>query len=526
MIDVKRIGRRIAEERKLVRHLSQEQMVEAMYGKLGVHWSQPDLSNIERACPAVWDLSKLDKIADFFEIPLQNLLFGSGMEERMAHYYGRRMEIRDLSREKPVKAHVRLMNAATGAKTFCENSIPHYGWGPYRVYALIEPLQMGKASDPCGPLRFERFRLYAFFEDGRDSMVGVMRGAMAPVFALMNMAHLGRLQSVVPPPVLDVVDPARRLNPWLALMMFAPTPEERAVHEAGFFGRLERLREHSGQPVYFIESVYVREDCRRQGMCRLMLDVLEYMFGQHAAWLNLEPTDGSEMEGDCPASGPEYTPSEIGQLSLNASIAERLGFLIDPELWTRRVAVGDGAGGTRLEERRVRKCAYKLPDYLREIVKDDGDLVERGRALQSEAQKAGKAWGAMAGRVLDGEGQEEGQEEAASGFGVDSAIRHGAFISEAWYVLPNGARRYCAVVKPKRGKPWCGVAEKSFLEHGLDIDVLARYAAAARAPEGARRKALELAELHCQGFRPEGPVPAEDFRQFLRSRRREDGRRS
>jgi hypothetical protein len=27
MIDVKRIGRRIAEERKLVRHLSQEQMV-------------------------------------------------------------------------------------------------------------------------------------------------------------------------------------------------------------------------------------------------------------------------------------------------------------------------------------------------------------------------------------------------------------------------------------------------------------------------------------------------------------------
>lgn len=53
MIDVKRIGRRIAEERKLVRHLSQEQMVEAMYGKLGVHWSQPDLSNIERACPAV-----------------------------------------------------------------------------------------------------------------------------------------------------------------------------------------------------------------------------------------------------------------------------------------------------------------------------------------------------------------------------------------------------------------------------------------------------------------------------------------
>ena len=132
MIDVKRIGRRIAEERKLVRHLSQEQMVEAMYGRLGVHWSQPDLSNIERACSAVWDLSKLDKLADFFEIPLQNLLFGSGMEERMAHYYGRRMEIRNLSREKPVKAHVRLMNAATGAKTFCENSIPHYGWRPYR----------------------------------------------------------------------------------------------------------------------------------------------------------------------------------------------------------------------------------------------------------------------------------------------------------------------------------------------------------------------------------------------------------
>ncbi|MCR5258441.1 MAG: helix-turn-helix domain-containing protein, partial [Desulfovibrio sp.] len=278
MIDVKRIGRRIAEERKLVRRLSQEKMVEAMYDKLGVHWSQPDLSNLERAGTAIWDLSKLDKIADFFEIPLQNLLFGSGMEERMERYYGRHMEIRNLSGEKPAKEHVRLLNAATGDKTFDESGIPHYGWGPYTVYALFEPLQIGGSGDPCGPVRFDRFRLYAFFENG---MVGVLRGTMAPVFALMNMAHLGRLQQAVPLPVLDVVDPAQHLNPWLPLMMFAPAPEERAVHEAGFFGRLEQLREHSGKPVFLVESVYVREDCRQKGMCRLMLDVLEHLFGEH-----------------------------------------------------------------------------------------------------------------------------------------------------------------------------------------------------------------------------------------------------
>ena len=501
MIDVKRIGRRIAEERKLVRHLSQEKMVEAMYDKLGVHWSQPDLSNIERAGTAIWDLAKLDKIADFFEIPLQNLLFGSGMEERMERYYGRHVEICNLSKEKPAKEHVRLLDIATGDKKFNENSIPHYGWGPYTVYALFEPLQIENSCAKCGPVRFDKFRFYAFFE---NSLVGAMLGTMTPVFSLMNMEHLGRLQGIVPASVLDIVDPARYLNPWLPLMMFAPTPEERAVHEASWFERLERLREHSGKPVYLVESVYVREDCRQKGMCRLMLDVLEHVFGQHTTWLNLEPTDGAELEIDCPAGGPAYTPSKLGQLSLNASIAEWLGFTVDPDLWTRRVAVDDGAGGTKLEERRVRKCAFKLPDYIREIVKDDGDLVERGRAVQSEAQKAQKEYSSMAGGVLD----QDGMEEAYDGFDIIDGFRYGAFIVEVWYTLPSGAKRYCAAVRPKRGEPWCGVAETSFFRNGLDIAVLARYGTAAEAPAGARREALELAEEHCARLTPEMLVPA------------------
>ena len=134
--------------------------------------------------------------------------------------------------------------------------------------------------------------------------------------------------------------------------------------------------------------------------------------------------------------------------------------------------------------------------------------------VQSEAQKAQKEYRVMAGGELSGAADPE---EASGVFGVDSAVRHGAFISEAWFALRNGARRYCAVIKPKRGKPWCGVAEKSFLEHGLDIDVLARYGSSAKAPEGAVRKALQMAELYCSGIGPEMPVPAEEFLKRLKS---------
>lgn len=63
-LDYEKIGRRIAEERKHFRKVSQEKMAE----DLGMY--QADISNLERAKSGsgIYDLHKLELIADYFGI--------------------------------------------------------------------------------------------------------------------------------------------------------------------------------------------------------------------------------------------------------------------------------------------------------------------------------------------------------------------------------------------------------------------------------------------------------------------------
>ena len=71
MINEENIGKRIRILRKQ-KHVSQERMAE----ELGMY--QADISNLERAMggSGISDLFKLDMIADYFEIPLVELLTG------------------------------------------------------------------------------------------------------------------------------------------------------------------------------------------------------------------------------------------------------------------------------------------------------------------------------------------------------------------------------------------------------------------------------------------------------------------
>ena len=64
----------------------------------------------------------------------------------------------------------------------------------------------------------------------------------------------------------------------------------------------------------------------------MLMDLLQHIFGNHTAWLNLEPTNGTELQNGY-LRYPDYTISDIGQINLNASIAERLGFTIDSTIW-------------------------------------------------------------------------------------------------------------------------------------------------------------------------------------------------
>lgn len=141
---------------------------------------------------------------------------------------------------------------------------------------------------------------------------------------------------------------------------------------------MRRIHELGSVGVAFIESVYVREDFRRHGIFRMCLDLLRRTCPDSILWLNMEPNSGEQLQG----APQTYTVSELGQLNLNASIAERLGFTVDPDTWHLQAETVTPDGQTETKIILARKCAYWLPDPIRELVKEDGDLVALGRAKQ------------------------------------------------------------------------------------------------------------------------------------------------
>ena len=121
---------------------------------------------------------------------------------------------------------------------------------------------------------------------------------------------------------------------------------------------------------------------------RMMLDVAEMMAEEPIIWLNLEPTAGYELEEEY-TYYPEYINAAIGQLNENAAIAEKLGFTIDPDVWHKRVYVGneeDDDKDLEYEVIEMRKCAFKIPNNIKKIIRNDGNLVAIGRAKQAVQQ--------------------------------------------------------------------------------------------------------------------------------------------
>lgn len=131
MINYEKIGQRIAEQRKYIRRLSQERLAE----ELGMY--QADISNLEKAKKGsgITDLSKLDFIADYFEISLENLLFGKG-DKDMPKYTGSKMEL-IASKKKVKKAHQEILSKLTGNDADKIGGIT-FECGPYSVYVLEE----------------------------------------------------------------------------------------------------------------------------------------------------------------------------------------------------------------------------------------------------------------------------------------------------------------------------------------------------------------------------------------------------
>ena len=166
MIDFDAIGKRIFEERKYLHRVSQEKMAE----DLGM-W-QADISNLEKAKSGsgITDLEKLDRIAEYFNMPLETLLFGR-RQDQMEKYQGSKMQLKETTRKKS-KKHETLLRKLMGLPSdeTAENAldiIPTFECGPYTIYAPNERQMMlsGGSGNNMVPPYITKLHIYVVYQD-------------------------------------------------------------------------------------------------------------------------------------------------------------------------------------------------------------------------------------------------------------------------------------------------------------------------------------------------------------------------
>jgi transcriptional regulator with XRE-family HTH domain len=382
LIDYEQIGKRINEQRKYLHGISQEKMAE----DLGLY--QADISNLEKAKKGsgITDLSKLDMIADYFDIPLQILLFGSEYEIRPV-YTRSKMRLRK-SKRRIRSSHQKYLEQLLGAPIV--TTAPEvFDCGPYTLYCAIE-FQILTGTDSSNGAnglqticQIQHLHIYVFLG---NEVLGVTTAAVATMFQHINLRALKFLQDIIPSDILDVTDVRRILDPYWALYCFTDDEKDKHFLMEKSASRMELLlKAGADRKIVYIESMYIREDSRRHGLARMCIDFIEQKYPGCILWLNMEPTSGLELVAPLPVQ-PIYTTSELGQLNLNASIAEHLGFFVDPDTWHRWVS-SVGSNGKEIKSLQlVRKCAYRIPPEIHNIIKNDGDLVQTGRMAQHLTQ--------------------------------------------------------------------------------------------------------------------------------------------
>jgi hypothetical protein len=164
------------------------------------------------------------------------------------------------------------------------------------------------------------------------------------------------------------------------LYKYAKSEEERATVAPQMEHRSDAII-HTGEErvIYYVENAYVREDCRCNGIFRMMIDLLKMLSEACIIRLSLEPTSGAELdtEYDCI---PTYEASTLGQIHLNASIAEHLGFTIDTATVNRKAERLEEDCTVVLETVPIRRNAYYFPKRIRNLLNGDRELLAQGRA--------------------------------------------------------------------------------------------------------------------------------------------------
>ena len=374
MIEYEKIGKRIMEERKYIRHISQERMAE----DLGMY--QADISNLEKAKSGITDLAKLDLVAGYLGMPLETLLFGR-RQDQMEKYHGTKMQLK-MNRKRRSQKHSTLLKKLMGLdeKTLSAlDSVRSYECGPYMVYAATE-LQHPISGTASLPNTLVKVHLYVIYQ---DEVIGCMTANVTTMMQHLNAPSFEALRTMIMQDIFNLDDAYFVLNPYHTLFNYCSDDEEETELIRNLMEqRLEALRQAGeDRRILYIESTYVNEECRQKGIFRMMLDTLKLMNPNCLIWLSLEPTSGDELYTEN-TFHPTYEVSQIGQLHLNASIAERMGFTIDSMTVERLAERIQDNGSVVIETIPVQRTAYYLPKEIRDLIKDDRDMARSGRALK------------------------------------------------------------------------------------------------------------------------------------------------
>ena len=206
-------------------------------------------------------------------------------------------------------------------------------------------------------------------------MIGSATAAVTVMMQHIYEPAFKSLKNFILPDTFDLDETQYVLNPYMLLYKLPMNEEEQTSSRKQMLARMDELRDAGGDRTIY----YVREDCRRNGIFRLMIDVLKMKAPSSLIWLSLEPTSGDELSTEY-GYHPTYQASELGQINLNASIAEHLGFTIDGITVERQAERVEEDGSVIIETVPVRRTAYYMPKKIRSILNTDGSLLATARA--------------------------------------------------------------------------------------------------------------------------------------------------
>ena len=336
MIDTKAIAKRIRDGRKHRLRLTQEDLgIE-----LGIKQSAvSDLENAKKGS-GINDLHRLMLLARTLEMDLPYLVFGIG-DDGLPHF-GEEATLAPVHFRRLTKAHRKLLLAVSQSDNLKATLMGAYEYATYRAYVLVGN------EEPTN-------RLAVLIHD--NAIVATARGKTIP----LNQALASDPTENQPY--------ARILNPY-AVMAESDSKETAARFDLEAIERMEELRSMTNEKLLIIDYLYVEESLREHGLARFLIEALRNPAETTSVWLSLKPIERLD-----PNETAHESVIEPGQIMLNASIAERLGFTVDEMREAVTVKSREECGRLYYP-----LWAYRLSKTLSELVRDDEFVQEMALA--------------------------------------------------------------------------------------------------------------------------------------------------